>query len=131
MSDEARLPDPTAAASRLPRGSGVILRHYASSHRDTLANDLAQLCKRRGLALFVGEDWRLAARVGADGVHLPARALAAGLPAGARLWLRRRRARLTIAAHGERDLRRAAAMHADAVLLSPVFRTTSHPDKPA
>src|SRR4051812_37093503 len=70
MSDVAR-GDPRAAVMTLPRGSALVLRHYDAAGRQDLAQDLAVLCRRRGLALIVAGDWRLAARVKAAGVHLP------------------------------------------------------------
>lgn len=123
LTDEARLPDPLAAAARLPRGSGVILRHYGAANRASLARALAALCRRRGLKLLVAEDWRLAAAVGAAGVHLPERPLRRFRPR--RGWL------VTAAAHSRPALVRAARIGAQAALLSPAFPTASHPGRPA
>jgi thiamine-phosphate pyrophosphorylase len=130
MTDEARLPDPEAAAARLPRGAGVVLRHYgqAPAQRAALAERLAALCRRRGLILLVAGDARLAFAVGAAGVHLPE-----GLARFPRAW--RAFARpgwlVTAAAHGPAALARAARAGADAALLAPVFPTASHPGAPA
>jgi thiamine-phosphate pyrophosphorylase len=123
LTDEVRLPDPLAAAARLPRGAGVILRHYGAPDRAALAARLAALCRRRGLLLLVAEDWRLAAAVRADGVHLPERPQRRfrGRPG----WL------VTAAAHSAPALIRAARRGADAALLSPAFPTRSHPGRPA
>src|SRR4051812_18344269 len=93
MSDATRLPDPAAALSGLPRGAGVILRHYGAADRAGLADRLARLCRARGLVLVIAGDWRLAARVGAMGVHLAEHAARRGPTPGARLW-RRAKARL-------------------------------------
>jgi len=127
VTDEARLTNPLAAVMKLPRGSGVILRHYGAPDRGRLAQGLTTLCRRRGLTVLIAGDWRLAARVGADGLHLPERAARAGLAPGAALWLRQGHRKLTVAAHGPGGLRRAAALHADAAILAPVFATASHP----
>lgn len=125
MTDEVRVPDPLRVLARLPRGTAVILRHYGQRDRDRLAAKMAVACRRLGLPLLIAATWRLAAAVGAAGLHLPEHAC---LEPGARLWLRRGRI-LTIAAHGPRGL--ARAHHADAALLSPVNPTPSHPGRKA
>jgi thiamine-phosphate pyrophosphorylase len=122
MSDSRRLADPIRAVERLPADAMVLFRHYQDPNREAKAAALLEVCRQRGLALLIAADWRLAARLGADGVHLP-EALAGTAPAirRGRRWL------VTAAAHSERALRQAARAGVDAVLLSPVFPTASHP----
>ena len=72
--------------------------------------------------------WELAARLDADGLHLPEGAV---LRPGARLWLRQKNRLLTVAAHSADGLQRAMRLGADAIILSPVFSTASHPGRPA
>ncbi len=123
LSDPVRLPDPRAAAARLPRGAGVLARAVAP---DVLAA-LARLCRRRGLVLLVAGAPRLALRHGA-GLHLPDRAAPAGLAA----FLRARRGRLLSAAvHGRAGVARARRLGADLAFVSPAFPTRSHPGAPA
>ena len=122
MTDEARLADPLPAASALPPGSAVILRHYGAPERASLARSLAAVARRRGLVLLVGEDPALARRVGAHGVHLPERAIGrAGAVRWHGDWL------ITAAAHSPAALQAIASAGVDAALLSPVFATASHP----
>ncbi len=125
MTDSLRLPDPLAAIASMPAGSAVILRHYGAPSRQDLARELAVLCRRQRLSLLIGGDARLACAVGADGLHLPewlARR-------GSGKWRRWRRPGwiVTAAVHSPAFLFRAAGAGADAVLLSPVFATASHP----
>lgn len=130
VTDETRLPDPLAAAATLPPGSGVLLRHYGDPARIARACALAALCRRRRLLLLVAADWRLAARLGAAGLHLPEGIARHGVLAPALGWVRRRRALLTVATHSSRALGRAAALGADAALVSPIFPSRSHPGAP-
>lgn len=132
LSDEQRLRDPSEAVMRLPRGSAVILRHYGIPPADrlALARRLRNLTRSRGLLLLIADheqaagDPTRAMRV--DGVHLPEwrlrqgtwRALRGRKPG----WL------VTAAVHSLPALRLAAQRGVDAVLLSPVFATASHPD---
>jgi thiamine-phosphate pyrophosphorylase len=120
MTDERRLPDPLAAAARLPLGSAIILRHYDDPGRAALGRDLIILCRRRGLRLLVAGDWRLAWRLGAHGLHLPQWQVP-------RLWTARPGWLITAAAHSHGALNRAARHGVHAALLSPVFPTASHP----
>jgi thiamine-phosphate pyrophosphorylase len=75
--------------------------------------------------VLVAGDWRLAREVGADGLHLPEVAIRRG----SGRWRRMRRPDwiVTAAAHSPTAIRLAARLGVDAVLLSPVFATASHP----
>jgi thiamine-phosphate pyrophosphorylase len=119
VGDPVRLADPRALAARLPAGAAVLARGLAPE----VLRGLAAIARRRRLVLLVGGDGRLALRLRA-GLHLPDREGVAGLLA----FLRGRRGRLlTAAVHGRRGLARARRLRADAVLVSPVFPTRSHP----
>jgi thiamine-phosphate pyrophosphorylase len=117
FTDTKRLPDPRAAAARLPIGrAGIVLRHDSVSDRVALGRDLARICRRRRLLLVVAGDARLAARLRA-GLHLRAGRFPSPL---------RPRGIVTSSAHSVIELRRAAAAGADLAFLSPAFPTESH-----
>lgn len=103
------------AIARLPRGSGVIFRHYHLNPADRRARfaEVVRLARAHGHLVVLAGDARTARAWGADGAYGSARQLARG-PALLRL----------VTAHSLHELgqaRRAAAM-----LLSPVFTTRSH-----
>jgi thiamine-phosphate pyrophosphorylase len=126
MTDDERLPDPLAAAARLPRGSLVVVRARQSTHRAKLARALAPIAKARRLKLVIANDAALATRVRAQGLHLSeARAREAMHWRALRpRWL------ITAAAHSLEACAAAKRAGADAVLLAPVFQTASHPNRP-
>ena len=128
MTDEKRLPDPVAVAQTIPPSWGLIMRHYDHSHRETLARKTTAVCRARGLVCLIAGDWRLAAQVNADGVHMPEGMLRTACCAAFKLWCRKGKL-LTVSAHGRNGLRQAASLGVDAVLLSPVATTESHPDR--
>ncbi|MFT4027203.1 MAG: thiamine phosphate synthase [Novosphingobium sp.] len=105
-----------SALARLPRGSGLIFRHYHLPPRGRRARfeRLRKLARRRGHLVFLAADARAARAWRADGVYGPAAALARG-PALPRL----------VTAHSLREIGRA--QRAAAIVLSPVFATRSHP----
>jgi thiamine-phosphate pyrophosphorylase len=121
MTDDERLADPLAAARALPRGSLVILRARDDARRAKLAAVLATIARMRGLLLLIANDARLAASIGAHGLHLSEAQARDAFRWRARHpdWL------ITAAAH---SLRACARAHdADALLLAPIFATQSHP----
>jgi thiamine-phosphate pyrophosphorylase len=125
MTDIHRLPDAGAAVAMLPKGSAVILRHPDGARRRVQARSLLPFCRACGVLLLIAGDARLAAELGADGIHLPA----AMLRSGSRVWrLWRRNWLVTAAAHSPAALHRAWRAGADVALLSPVFTTASHPE---
>lgn len=104
--------------SRLPAGWGVIYRHFGEQDRDEVASTLSQLAARRGLRLLIAADPELARKVGADGVHWPARLLPRRSGRG-RFGLE------TASAHNAQECRRAVRVGVDAVIMSPVFHSDS------
>lgn len=121
MTDDERLVDPLAAARDLPRGSMVIVRARQASHRLKLAQAILVLARTRHLFVLIADDAALAARLGADGLHLPeARAqTAAHWRALHPRWL------ITVSSHGKAPIPPTA----DAAFLSPIFATQSHSDR--
>ena len=102
------------ALKRLPRGSGLIFRHYhlPQAARRARFEQLRRLARQHGHRLVLSGTAAEARRWGADGAY------GADLSRGPALL------RL-VTVHSLRELRRAR--RADAVLLSPVFPTRSHP----
>jgi thiamine-phosphate pyrophosphorylase len=111
MTDE-RLGDALLPAVRgMPRGAGIIFRHYATpaKERRRLFDDVRAMARRRGLVLLLAGTPRQARAWKADGAH--------GRHHGA----------LTAPAHDAMELHRAQAAGARLILLSPVHATRSHP----
>ncbi len=73
LTDPQRTPDPETIAAWLPSGWGVIYRHFGADGREAVARRLLKLCRKRGIFFLIGADAALAAKIGADGVHWPAR----------------------------------------------------------
>jgi thiamine-phosphate pyrophosphorylase len=127
MTDDERLPDPVGAARALPHGSMVIVRARQASHRAKLAIALRPIARARRLSLLIANDANLAGRIGAAGVHF-----AQGAAWKAFGWRVRRPGWLiTVSAHSLRACGTAARLGADAVFLSSVFTTSSHPGRTA
>ncbi len=120
MTDRRRIPDPEPVIRALPAGSAIIHRDYEDPRRENVARRVLAIARGRGVLFLVGGDARLAAAIGADGVHLPS---------FARMSTPERTRGLIVSAacHNAADLDRAAAQGADVALLSPVFPTESHP----
>jgi len=118
FTDPARTPDPGDIAMHLPPGSAIVYRHFGASDAEARALRLRAIASARGLKLLIGQDAALAARIGADGVHLPerlahrARAVKRAHPG----WI------VTSAAHSLVAARRRGA---DAVVISAAFPSKS------
>lgn len=114
--NDARL---EAALAALPRGSGLIYRHYhlPGPTRYARFRALRRIARARGHVTILADSALTAREWGADGIYGAPRALAP------------RRARLIhlATAHNLAELGLAARLGADAALLSPVFATRSHP----
>lgn len=116
FTDPKRTPRPWKTAAGLPAGSGVVFRHFGHPDAHDTALRLREATARRDVMLLIGLDAELAERIGADGVHLPERALdqARTLSLAQPNWC------LTGAAHGQTALEHVADLNA--VVISPVFQ---------
>jgi thiamine-phosphate pyrophosphorylase len=119
LSDPWRSGDVLALADGLPRGAGLILRHFGLEGRGRLADALVQRARQTGWALLIAADPELALAVGAAGVHWPQR-----LAGQSRRWAGRFGI-MTASAHSLRALRELAALPVDAALVSTVFASGS------
>jgi thiamine-phosphate pyrophosphorylase len=108
MTDERQGDALWEALERLPRGAGIVFRHYAlaSERRRALFEKVRKVARRRRLVL-----------VSAGEAHLPA----SGTHGRRGFGLQ------TASAHDLREIRSAERRGADLVFLSPVFPTRSHP----
>lgn len=105
------------AVRRLPRGAGVVFRHYGlkpRKRRALFARVLAA-ARPRGVRVLLAGTAAMAQAWGADGWH------------GATPGMRRNGAIHTAPAHSPAQMRRAERAGVDALFVSPVFATRSHP----
>lgn len=124
LTDDERTPDPLPAIASLPRGSLVVVRSRNSKRRRELAHAAARIAQRHGLSLSIAGDAALAVETAADGLHLSEAEIEKAGRYRAKSWL------ITTAAHSAHAVLRAHLSGAHAVLLSPIFETQSHADRP-
>lgn len=115
-------PELIRACARLPRGAGIILRQLQAEagQRRALFLLLRRMATRRGLRLLLAGTVAQARAWQADGAH--------GRPRrGEQRQSRPPGLLRTIPAHDRRELHAATRCGADAIFLSPLFATRSHP----
>lgn len=112
MTDERMDAALWTALDRLPRGAGIVFRHYSLplAERRALFARVAKLARRRGLVLLRAGDTPLGrTEAGTHGTRP------------------RRPGIHTRPAHSRREAIAAIRAGADAIFVSPVFATRSHP----
>lgn len=109
------------AIARLPRGSGLVFRHYHLDPRARRARfeELRRLARSRGIVVALADSPATARRWRADAVYGPP-----GRMTGAQQLLR------LVTAHSFREIGAARRAGANGIVLSPVFPTRSHPGAP-
>ena len=114
MTDE-RIMDLDGAIAALPKGAGIIFRHYATSPRERreLFNRVLRLARQRRLKVLLADTPLRAWQWGADGAHH-------------RSALRSRGLR-SVPVHNGRERAAANDAQADLIVISPIFVTRSHP----
>lgn len=113
MTDERQGEDLLAAVERLPRGAGIVFRHYSLPERErrSVFDQVKAAARRRGLKLLLAGPAAEARAWGADGSH------GSGRGGGFR----------SAPVHNLREIRAAERAGAGLLFLSPVFPTRSHP----
>jgi thiamine-phosphate pyrophosphorylase len=114
MTDE-RIADLPGSIARLPKGSGIVFRHYSlnSRERRALFEQVRVLARRSRHFLLLADTPGCARAWGADGAHDRSRLRSQGLRSAS--------------AHDLVELNAATRAKADLIFVSPVFSTRSHP----
>ena len=101
----------------------MVYRHFGDAHAAQRARLLRKISTDRGLVFMIGQDWRLALEIDADGVHMPERDLSQILE----LHTQNPTLRFSLACHNLATLRKAEALDGalSAVFVSPVFVSAS------
>lgn len=126
MTDAERLPDPSALIPQLPRNSAIIVRHFSYFKKKELINKINLLCRKHKVKLLVSDNLSLCLSYGLDGVHFSEKTIKKYASCG-RLTKPKPDLIFTAACHSKTALIASERMNMDAVLLSPVFSTKSHP----
>jgi thiamine-phosphate pyrophosphorylase len=114
---DPRMPDVLASIAGLPKGSGIIFRHFEWADRPRRALfDRVKRLARRGRHVLILADTPLRARQwGADGAHHRSVQVSRGMR--------------TVAVHSAIEAALAKRIGADLIFVSPVFTTRSHQNK--
>lgn len=114
MTDE-RMPDLCAVIDALPRGSGIIFRHYslAETPRRRLFEQALTRARVRRHVMVLADTPARARAWGADGAHHRSHLVSKGIR--------------TVPVHNPCERRTARLARADLIFASPVFETRSHP----
>jgi thiamine-phosphate pyrophosphorylase len=120
FTDSLRTPDVFSIVKSLPKGVGIVFRHYDHPKREYIGLKLSKLCKIQNRHLLVAKDFRLAKRLKA-GLHLPEYLLNKVHKKDLGFF-----DLVTASAHSLSALTRAKKLGIRAAFLSPVYKTLSH-----
>jgi thiamine-phosphate pyrophosphorylase len=123
FSDERLAVGVVRLAALLPPGSGIVLRHdrLSAGARWRLLRRLMRMARTRGLVILLAGSPAMARCWGADGVHLRQH------DARRAVHARRLGLLVTMPVHDAHEARAARRAKADAVFISPLHPTRSHP----
>ena len=95
---------------------GVVYRNYNDPKRETELIKIAKACKKKRYQLFVSNDIKLALKVKADGIYIPAFNKT-------KKFLNLEKKNLTIlgSAHNQKEIQEKIAQKCQAIFLSPIF----------
>ena len=116
---------------KIPRGSAILFRSYKIKDRKKIAKEILKFCRIKSLKLLISSDVKLAREINADGVHLPEYMIYDQSKINwkrFKVWKSKFKWIVTAAAHIKKTLYVAIKYDIDAVLLSPVFPSKSHPN---
>lgn len=129
LTDASRAPDPFTLLAVLPPGSGLVWRAYGQTITRKKLGTLKAAARAAHVMLWLAHEDRHRWQMVGINIHLPEHALKTPLTDGvyAKPRRRTRQCRVTAAAHSKRAVIAAARAGVDAVLISPIFSTRSHP----
>ena len=127
ITEKARQKDTLAVIKLLPQGSAVILRDYGVDKREELGKEIKKICTKRKLKLLVAGDYALAKKLKADGMHFSER----NFRTAQKIKQIEPGFLITTSVHKPISLFKYNNKVAHAVLITPLFKTESHPGRKA
>jgi len=97
---------------------GVIYRNYNDPKREVQLLKIAKVCKKKKYKLFVSNDIKLALKVGANGIYIPAFNKTKNFHN-----LEKKNLIVLGSAHNQKEIREKISQKCEAIFLSPIFYT--------
>ena len=95
---------------------GIIYRNYKAKNREKELNKIAKACKKKRYQLFVSNDIKLALKVKADGIYIPAFNKTKKY-----LNLEKKNIKILGSAHNQKEIHAKIQQNCSGVFLSPIF----------
>lgn len=124
MTDHRRIANPTPVIAKLPKSTLVIIRDYDHTHRTTYAYNIANECRSYSQPFLIAGDEALSLQTKAYGIHLPQHQMSDAI----KLHQRHPNWWITTSVHNLQSLLHANELPVNAIFLSPIFQTPSHPN---
>jgi thiamine-phosphate pyrophosphorylase len=109
---------------KLPRNSGILFRSYAHPRREEIANNLNKIAKKRNHYFIIANDIKLAKKSKKKFIHSPEYNSQSILKK-----INNKKMIKSCSAHCKRSLIKAIKLKYDYIFFSPLYKTSSHPDK--
>ena len=95
---------------------GVIYRNYKAKKRENELIKIAKACKKNRNHLFVSNDIKLAMKVKAEGVYIPAFNKTKVFA-----YLEKKNIKIIGSAHNQKEIKKKVSQNCSAIFLSPIF----------
>jgi thiamine-phosphate pyrophosphorylase len=117
FTDSLKTLKPIELSKRLPKKSGLVIRHYNSKNKTIILKDILHIKKRRMFTVLISGKYKRGLNI--DGNHFPQ--WANPINNGNKIT--------SMSFHHAKDIRKSINLKADLIFISPVFPSTSHKNK--
>jgi len=126
FTDDKNSINPITLAKYIPINWGLLIRNYKAINRNKIITEAANICKQRNIFFIIANDLNLAISVNASGIHLSETFIKNTCISP--ILYHTSKLILTTSIHNFYGLNLFTDFKPDAVFLSPLQRTPSHPN---
>ena len=125
FTDDENIISPVALAKIIPINWGILIRNYNAPNRKALIYEAAKICTERGIFFIIANDLSLALSLKASGLHLSEYYSSNNVLSP--VFIHSKRLNITTSAHSFYKFTIANRYKFDAIFLSPILKTQTHP----
>ncbi|MEE2705349.1 MAG: thiamine phosphate synthase [Pseudomonadota bacterium] len=125
FTDDKCILSPIELAKVIPINWGILIRNYQAPNRKELICSAAKICKQRGIFFIIANDLKLALSLKASGLHLSEYHFSRNILST--IFIHSSKLQITTSAHTFHKITQSNLYKFDAIFLSPIFKTQSHP----